>query len=129
MILPRPTPLASVSMMSNASISGCASRKPLASSMLEPDGELVADNCGLADAGNGALVSRHEALRNIAEGSDQAVDLRLLGRRRHQHHVVERRDQRPAIDQRDMDRRLQGGRVCRFGLAAVPQGTGRTDEL
>src|SRR5438045_8863123 len=124
MILPRPTPLTSLSTMSKASISGWASRKDRASSTEEPDGETFTGNQGARWLTNAALLSCREALGNIAEGGDEAVDLRLLGRRRHQHHVVDGRDQHAAIDQRDVDRSLERRRVRWLRLGAVP-GRGR----
>ena len=50
-------------------------------------------------------------------------------RRRHQHHVVERCDQAAAVQQRQVDRLLEGRRVRGLGLGAVAQRPGRADEL
>src|SRR5690349_9698634 len=100
MILPRPTPLASVSTMSKASMPGWASRNCLASSVVEPEGDVMIELCL-------PLVSCRKKGRNLAEGADQAVDLAGGRRRRDQHHVVERRDQHATVDQRDVDRGLE----------------------
>ena len=75
MILPRPTPLESVSTMSKASIPGCASRKAPASSRREPDGEFVDVLKAIRSQDDAAACPRSEPLRSIAEGGDEPVDL------------------------------------------------------
>src|SRR5690349_18063397 len=99
MILPRPMPLTSVSTISNASMPGCASRKSLASPVVEPEGDEVMMPSRVL-----ALLSCRKPFDNLSKRRDQPAHLGSGRGRREQHHVVEGRDQDASIDQSEVDR-------------------------
>src|SRR5215207_2897292 len=91
MIFPRPIPFESCRTMSKASISGWAARKLSASSTVEPEGDWVIG------------ISGEKLGQHFVERGDQPIDLTLCGGGADQHHVVKRRDQAAAVQERDMD--------------------------
>ena len=75
--------------------------------------------------GSGAV----ERLDRLREHLGVAVDVGLRGRRRHQRHVVERRDEHAAVEHEEMQHVLELGVVQRGARAAGARRLGREGEL